>query len=259
VTNNVRLDGIKTPEYKNHKDIFVLDVIEPEVVVDETVVSTQESTGDSIQEDYLNDHSYSRGVLYNCLNEIELLKETNDNEQCEMIYDDTTEQSKMRHDETTDQSKMRHDETTEQSKMMQDETSDQSKLMHDETTVQSEMRHDETTDQSKMMHDETTVQSKLIHDETTNQSKMIHDEITDQSKMRYYETTEQSKPKHGETMIKEGASFASKREVQDAVERLSDASFVRFVCTSSSIGPTLPFSHRKLTYQCYIGNVVMET
>ena len=61
---------------ETHEEICVVDLMEQELAVDETIVFTPECTGYILEIDYLNDHSYSQGVLNNCLNEIDLLKET---------------------------------------------------------------------------------------------------------------------------------------------------------------------------------------
>ena len=57
----------------------------------------------------------------------------------------------------------------------------------------------------------------------------------------------------GEHVIKVGATFASREEVQNAVEQFSDSNFSPFVIFSCSIKKHLKFPTRKLVYKCPYG------
>ena len=225
--------GHKTPDHKNidETEIIVIEsneeceeeikeeikeetceeifVIEPELVIDETVPdeSSLKSTRNTIEENFLSDHSYSLATI--CISETE----TN--------------------------------LTMEHKPIM----------IHEETPEPSIMIHEETTEPTKIIYGETIEPSKMIHDEITKPRKMINKELSEPNIMMHEETTKANKMIHEETEIQVGAYFLSKEEVQDAVDRLSDASLTRFVCSSNSTRTNGTGTKRKIQYTCCFGNL----
>ena len=150
---------------------------------------------------------------------------------------------------------MIHEETTEPSIMIHEETTEPSKMIHEETTEPSKMIHDEITEPNNMLQNEITKPTKMIHEELKESNIMIHKELKESNIMIHEETTEANKITDEETEIQVGAYFRSKEEVQDAVDRLSDASLTRFVCSSNFTRTNGTGTKRKIAYTCCFGNL----